>query len=163
MTASKLEVRSARVELVVLGLIMLTCLLWIFPYGFFLGLLLFWLCHALGQVTRLVGYVSHAELLALWRQSRRIPKNTTQEEIKLLPDSTLIKLTPSQIEYLGKIITPCLYILQPQARWAMRGAIAGNCILLLASFGDLPSGEIPGYILQSGSLFGFALAAMDMP
>ena len=162
MTNPKLEILSARIELVLLGLSMAIAWLNIFPAGYFLlPLIIFWLCYVLGRLVYFLGYVSHDQLLAVWHSSKKY-LITEAEPGQPSVSACVAHLTTAQREALGKIIKPSLYILQSKSRWAIRLGIISSCMLMLPEV-EYPLTTGIGYLLQFASMCIFALSAMDMP
>ena len=163
MENSKLEIISARIELVVLGFIILICWAQLLLYGFFFfSLCMFWFCYILGQLKRLVGYHSHNELIALTKPNK---KNLEKVSSLLLGElkNKVTELTVAQREYFNKILKPCIFILLPKSRWAIRGTIISNIVLCFPEATLYPVGSGVGYLMLATSCITFALAAMDMP
>ena len=162
MTNPKIEILSAQIELVLLGLSMAIAWLNIFPGGsFVLPVITLWLCYALGRLVYFLCYVSHDQLLAIWHSSKKYL--TTEADSAQPPIETgVARLTAAQREALGKLVKPCLYILQSKSRWAIRLGIIGSGMLMFPETEyHLTTGT--GYALELIGMGLFALSAMDMP
>lgn len=158
----KIEIITARIELVVLGFSILICWTQILIYGFvFFSLCMFWFCHILGQIKRLVGYYSYKELLALLKPSKKNLKKISPVLFRELKNQ-ITKLTIAQQEYFNKIIKPSIFILLPKSRWAVRGAIVANIVLSLPEATISPIGNGVGYLILTASFITFAFAAMEV-